>query len=107
MASLEGWGSTIELRPHAPRWRDHSSLPAARSTASRERWSTQDPGRRVGCARHQSVQRGVAQLGSALALGARGRGFKSRHPDQADPCRPGSGQAEQASAPGCGIEVLT
>ena len=25
--------------------------------------------------------RGVAQLGSALALGARGRGFKSRHPD--------------------------
>jgi hypothetical protein len=27
------------------------------------------------------VRRGVAQLGSALALGARGRGFKSRHPD--------------------------
>ncbi len=26
--------------------------------------------------------RGVAQLGSALALGARGRGFKSRHPDR-------------------------
>ena len=25
--------------------------------------------------------RGVAQLGSALALGARGRGFESRHPD--------------------------
>ena len=24
----------------------------------------------------------MAQLGSALALGARGRGFKSRHPDQ-------------------------
>ena len=29
----------------------------------------------------------MAQLGSALALGARGRGFKSRHPDQ----RAGSG----------------
>jgi hypothetical protein len=29
-----------------------------------------------------SPERGVAQLGSALALGARGRGFKSRHPDQ-------------------------
>ncbi len=28
-----------------------------------------------------SSPRGVAQLGSALALGARGRGFKSRHPD--------------------------
>src|SRR5438552_6568138 len=27
------------------------------------------------------ANRGVAQLGSALALGARGRGFKSRHPD--------------------------
>ena len=26
-------------------------------------------------------ERGVAQLGSALALGARGRGFESRHPD--------------------------
>jgi hypothetical protein len=26
--------------------------------------------------------RGVAQLGSALALGARGRGFESRHPDR-------------------------
>src|SRR2546423_3595720 len=28
------------------------------------------------------ANRGVAQLGSALALGARGRGFKSRHPDR-------------------------
>ena len=33
--------------------------------------------------------RGVAQLGSALALGARGRGFESRHPDrQATPAPP-------------------
>src|SRR3954466_15172044 len=30
---------------------------------------------------HLPSPRGVAQLGSALALGARGRGFKSRHPD--------------------------
>jgi hypothetical protein len=29
--------------------------------------------------------RGVAQFGSALALGARGRGFESRHPDTATP----------------------
>ena len=27
------------------------------------------------------TERGVAQLGSASALGAEGRGFKSRHPD--------------------------
>jgi hypothetical protein len=37
-------------------------------------------------------QRGVAQLGSALRSGRRGRGFKSRHPDQCfwapRPCRP-------------------
>ncbi len=32
-----------------------------------------------------SVLRGVAQLGSALRSGRRGRGFKSRHPDQSRP----------------------
>lgn len=38
-----------------------------------------------------SSPRGVAQLGSALALGARGRGFKSRHPDcRSRPGRPGT-----------------
>ena len=31
---------------------------------------------------HQEQSRGVAQPGSALAWGARGRGFKSRRPDQ-------------------------
>lgn len=35
-----------------------------------------------------SHRRGVAQLGSASALGAEGRGFKSRHPDhRQDPRR--------------------
>jgi hypothetical protein len=29
MASLEGWGSTIELRPHAPRRRSGPSVPGA------------------------------------------------------------------------------
>ena len=33
---------------------------------------------------HQEHRRGVAQPGSALAWGARGRGFKSRRPDQPD-----------------------
>ena len=35
----------------------------------------------VGSARLPGFQRGVAQLGSALRSGRRGRGFKSRHPD--------------------------
>jgi hypothetical protein len=83
MASLEGWGSAIELRPHAPQRRSGPSVPAADLfagtcvVAGAEFWRS----RRLRL--HQSVHRGVAQLGSALALGARGRGFKSRHPDQA------------------------
>jgi hypothetical protein len=81
MASLEGWGSTIELRPHAPRRRSGLSVPGASFGVRRERRPRWDPDGRVGCALHHSVHRGVAQLGSALALGARGRGFESRHPD--------------------------
>lgn len=34
------------------------------------------------CLCRYSLPRGVAQLGSALRSGRRGRGFKSRHPDQ-------------------------
>src|SRR4051812_15986389 len=61
--------------------------------------------------------RGVAQLGSALALGARGRGFKSRHPDQhsrsagARTGRPHAGRAKRAPtldrAPFPPIKILT
>ena len=40
------------------------------------------------------AQRGVAQLGSALALGARGRRFESGHPDQ-----PRSGRHHLAERP--------
>ncbi len=46
-----------------------------------------DPGRNRAVARAVGMyptcrtRRGVAQLGSASALGAEGRGFKSRHPD--------------------------
>ena len=32
--------------------------------------------------REQHLRRGVAQIGSALPWGGRGRGFKSRHSDQ-------------------------
>src|SRR5664279_109022 len=42
--------------------------------------------------------RGVAQLGSALALGARGRGFESRHPDRVGPYpRPSTSHARSSS----------
>jgi hypothetical protein len=37
--------------------------------------------RRVSAIRCRGFKRGVAQLGSALRSGRRGRGFKSRHPD--------------------------
>ncbi len=85
MASLEGWGSTIELRPQAPGDRSGAQPTCCQfQSAGRVLWvGAGDAGGRVGCALHQPVHRGVAQFGSALALGARGRGFKSRHPDQA------------------------
>ena len=38
-----------------------------------------------GSARLAGLHRGVAQLGSALRSGRRGRGFKSRHPDRRQP----------------------
>jgi hypothetical protein len=52
MASLEGWGSAIELRPHAPRWRGGLSVPAARSAARGVQWPARGTGRRVSCGRH-------------------------------------------------------
>src|SRR4051812_26529905 len=61
MASLEGWGSTIELRPHTPPQRGGLSVPVAHVVAGRERWSTGDSDGRVGCA---------GQLVSAPGCGA-------------------------------------
>src|SRR3954470_23961093 len=75
MASLEGWGSAIELHPRAP----EGAWTGYRAT----RVPTLSP------------PRGVAQLGSAPALGAGGRGFKSRHPDR----RKTSLDSEGAAAP--------
>jgi hypothetical protein len=43
--------------------------------------------RRVFAIRCRGFKRGVAQLGSALRSGRRGRGFKSRHPDPCDVAR--------------------
>src|SRR5581483_2460678 len=53
IASLEGWGSTIELRPHAPPKRRRPKRTGMRLVVGRERWLTRDPCRRVGCAGHQ------------------------------------------------------
>ena len=66
MTSLEGWGSAIELHPHAPPGQREDSLAC-----------------RVKLWRVSLVRdcRDVAQLGSAFALGAKGRRFKSCHPD--------------------------
>ena len=56
---------------------------------------------------HFSSPRGVAQLGSALALGARGRGFKSRHPDcRPRPGRPGRRRAARAQPDVAGSPTL-
>lgn len=103
VVSLEDWGSTIELRPH---WchilpyspgRGHTRYRAAPTFAAHS-LRPPHPKARPGWALHgnplcavprrtgtlpPSCQRGVAQLGSASALGAEGRGFKSRHPDTA------------------------
>jgi hypothetical protein len=40
MASLEGWGSAIELRPHTPRRRSGPSVPVASFSVRRVRWAT-------------------------------------------------------------------
>ena len=75
MVSLEGWGSAIELHPRG----------AGTSVAVGRGAPVYTRGRR----------RGVAQLGSALALGARGRGFESRHPDHPSTTAPVAGPHPQ------------
>ena len=52
---------------------------------------------RPGSARLAGLHRGVAQLGSALRSGRRGRGFKSRHPDSKTAGVP-AGQGRRLSA---------
>src|SRR6476619_2636842 len=68
VASLEDWGSTIELHPRDPGvstgMRGVSLMPA------------------VVWAEIGSPSRGMAQVGSASALGAEGRRFKSGYPDR-------------------------
>jgi hypothetical protein len=65
MTSLEGWGSTIELHPLAPTGGGCCSRVAGQAKLHM----------------HHPAERAVAQLGSASALGAEGRRFKSCQPD--------------------------
>ena len=76
-------------------WPATTPRPAATAPSTAPRWCWPGPSwscraagsDRVRAGRRAAVHwgvsaRGVAQFGSALALGARGRGFESRHPDQ-------------------------
>ena len=98
MTSLEGWSSTIELHPregtpsvrHAPGQppeprnehvpRPRSLIPAAGSVEIGRRRVGQ--ALRGGCRGSLVRRRGMAQFGSASALGAEGRRFESGYPDQ-------------------------
>ncbi len=76
VASLEDWGSTIELRPHRSRLRWSPDCGTQGNGCRRAHRAPRRPSRPAG------VRRDVAQVGSASALGAEGRGFESRHPDR-------------------------
>jgi hypothetical protein len=89
MTSLEGWSSAIELHPRVPVDRDVDSL-AGRDTLGLVA---------VCCG---GLVRGVAQFGSALALGARGRRFKSGHPDLGALTSGNAGQGPLVDAVGPG-----
>ena len=66
MASLEGWGSTIELHPHLLREAERTGCESTCKNYSRLRY----------CASGRSV------VASAPALGAGDREFESPRPDQ-------------------------
>ncbi len=52
-------------------------------------WAVRLGSYRGGAIRCRGFTRGVAQLGSVLRSGRRGRGFESRHPDSRNPLSPG------------------
>ncbi len=95
MTSLEGWGSAIELHPRVPVGRSDNSLACRDRLVVLPSWVA-------------VTVRGVAQFGSALALGARGRRFKSGHPDLAalTSRNPGQGLAYRWRVPGWLFHVI-
>ena len=70
---------------HAGKWRKPDGSCDLRSTDGCGRttvaWQSPLAACRVGAIRCRGFTRGVAQLGSVLRSGRRGRGFESRHPD--------------------------
>jgi hypothetical protein len=108
MTSLEGWGSTIELRPRARREASFAADEHRQRTGNRALRPNcgsfaMSPARRerraaagvCGTVGYGSAPRDVAQLGSAPALGAGGRRFESGHPDEtvAHACWPSASRA--------------
>ena len=93
VASLEDWGSTIELRPH---WSRLVSSPDRGTQGTGCRRASRAPGSPARAAAGRA--RGVAQVGSASALGAEGRGFESRHPDTFSTDEPRSGSRDRRPA---------
>ena len=100
VASLEDWGSTIELRPRAPRPARHRtserhprSVPVPRppraspghrpNTHSHRHRPPHNVPRPTAAGLHSTRSRAVAQFGSAPRLGRGGRRFKSGQPDEA------------------------
>jgi hypothetical protein len=95
MTSLEGWGSAIELRPHARRETNFAAGEHRQRTGNRGirpncgsfAMSLARRGRRAAAGVCGTVGYGSARgmwrsLVSAPALGAGGRRFESGHPDQ-------------------------
>ena len=70
MASLEGWGSTIELHPHAVRPLAYGAKVSARQSE------------RKNASRLPTYATGRSVVASAPALGAGDREFESPRPDQ-------------------------
>ncbi len=101
VASLEDWGSTIELHPRGrPEGRLHGrSYRAAvrRPPGQGAVGSSLAPGSAGGDV--QQVRRGVAQFGSASALGAEGPRFESGYPDHEFRCCTPRGLAWLADCP--------
>jgi hypothetical protein len=119
VASLEDWGSTIELRPrgsfgHTTRVpREGAAEPFVPATCGRNLSKRAEPLARPVVRSRPSHQytcrcspvptgvRGVAQVGSASALGAEGRRFKSCHPDIHPASAVGDGLTVRVRWDGC------
>ena len=95
---VRGPAPTVVRHPRATRRVADGVTRERDEVRSRGRRVCREPGseRRSASAMLAGLHRGVAQLGSALRSGRRGRGFKSRHPD---PQNPGQGRFPSTREP--------